>query len=147
MGGREFPRYPSGEFRTLFRVSVDDPLQIGECEFLASPLSIIYRPREASRIIILRDGNQSVMSWVFRARSNSSAPNRLLRHLCLVCRVYGLDVLPLYIRSGRNFAADNLDRWSDEEVEKPPQQEGMEGVNAAGVLSKSTDLLYNASPW
>ena len=117
-----------------------DPSQLGECGLVGDVLSIIYRPVKLIRNITLRTDNQIAMDRVPRARSNSPTPNRLLQHLCLVCLVYGADVLPVYIRSERNFAAAKLARWSDEEVAQRYQQEGMKGANAARALWKSMDL-------
>ena len=143
LGDREFARYTAGEFRTLCRESAGDPLQIGGCELMDDVLAIILA-RGGIRNIISRTDNHNAMSWVSRESSNSPAPIRLLRHLCLACLVYGVDVIPVYIRGERNIAADNLTRRSDEEVEQFSQQEGMEVANSSAALWKSIELPDNA---
>ena len=53
---------------------------------------------------------------------------------------------PVYIRSGRNFIADNLTRCGEAEAEQWPNQEEMCHVDDAIALWSSTGLPYNASP-
>ena len=83
MGDREFSMYPASEVTPLFRDSSGDLPQIGEFELMAEVIAILYWSMEGFRNIIMRTDNHNVMSWVSRARSNSPAPNRLIRHLCL----------------------------------------------------------------
>ena len=112
------PIYPKSEFTTLVRESPDATSHIAECEFLAAVIAAIYWSRKGSVTYFCAPTIKTCFIAYPGHVPTPHAPNRLLRHPCLRCLTYGVDVPPFTLGVGgissqtSSHGGDHLNRTS-----------------------------------
>ena len=97
------------------------------------------------RHVALRTDNQNVLSRVGNAMAHSPAASRILRNADQLRLYNKVDVSPAYVRSGRNLFSDGLTRWTQGEVDRWANLEGMPQIYATAQLWAEMSLSYNPS--
>ena len=124
---KEAFRFPTSIIQDLIGIPTY-PVVIGECELTSAVLAIVLWGLRGtrSRIVILCTDNINVFQWLDSAKSHGLVTSPLLRLLLQWCIEMGVEIIPHYIRSAHNVAADSLTRWSQYECEQWAIREGFQ---------------------
>ena len=112
--------------RQFKRDETEDAI-IGECELIVVLIAVLsWCCRHShNRIMIICADNMNVFYWLSKWRSESCTANTILKALIDFLVEAGVEIIPRYVRSDRNAAADFLTRCTGKNVTEWDEKNGM----------------------
>ena len=103
----------------VFKRNPEEEVIIGECELLATVLITLIWGMKAttSRILIVCADNLNVSHWLQNSGAKSGTAGRTLQALAGYLIENKIEVIPRYVRIGRNFSCDHLSRTDEEGIQ------------------------------
>ena len=113
-----------------FKREESEKVIIGECELVVILIAVLSWCRRdgKTRILIVCTDNLNVFAWLSNWKAKSSTANTILKALIDHLVESGVEIIPRYVRSDHNMAADFLSRCTGEEALEWEKQNDMQRV-------------------
>ena len=110
-----------------FKRNMNEDVIIGECEPLVIlVITLLWGKEDSSaRILIVCTDNMNVFEWLSGWRAKAGCANRMLQALVDYLVEEGIEIIPRYVRSGRNFSCDFLSRANEGDIDEWSHRMGM----------------------
>ena len=113
-----------------FKRAEEEDIIIGECELIVVLISVLlwHERNQKKRTLIVCTDNMNVFSWLNKWRAKSGTANTLLKALIDFLAEKGIEIIPRYVRSEDNIAADYLTRCTDGNILEWAEQNKMQRI-------------------